>query len=101
MKCKGALAAAISSFFLLAPNLFGMQIFVKTMNGKSIAFEVEAEDTVASLKEKIAEKEGVPTDQQRLVYNGKQLIDESTLQSYQIEKESTVHLVMRLKGGQQ
>jgi ubiquitin len=99
MKCKLLLAATLSSFFLMASSASAMQIFVKTMTGKSIAFEVEAEDTVTMLKDKISEKEGVPGDQQRLIYNGKQLDEESTLKAYDIQKDSTIMLVMRLKGG--
>ena len=99
MKCKGAIAAAVSCFILCAPHLYAMQIFVKTQNGKNMAIDVEPEDTVGKLKEKIQEKEEVPVDQQRLVYGGKQLDDEATLQSYDIKNESTIHLVLRLKGG--
>lgn len=78
-----------------------MHIFITMLSGRSITMEVDPQDTVLNIKAKIQDKEGVRPEDQRLLFKGKQLEDECTVDDYQIEKNSTLHLVMRLRGGMQ
>jgi ubiquitin len=76
-----------------------MQLFIKTLQGTTVTVDVEADEPIANIKKKIHEKQGVPVDQQRLIFSGKELQDDKTCSDYNIQKDATLHLVLRLKGG--
>jgi ubiquitin len=76
-----------------------MHLFVKTLTGKTITLEVEPDDLIESVKSKLQDKEGVPLDQQKLIFKGNELQSDTKLYDYNVKNESVIHMVLGLKGG--
>ena len=95
-----ATVLCLSMLCMNASAMQAMQIFVKTLTGKTITLEVEPGDSISTVKTKIQEKEGIPPDQQQLTYQGKLLEnDNETLADHNVQKDSTLHLTLRLSPG--
>eukprot|EP00552_Chaetoceros_brevis_P002986 CAMPEP_0197736870 /NCGR_PEP_ID=MMETSP1435-20131217/4898_1 /TAXON_ID=426625 /ORGANISM="Chaetoceros brevis, Strain CCMP164" /LENGTH=78 /DNA_ID=CAMNT_0043325151 /DNA_START=51 /DNA_END=287 /DNA_ORIENTATION=+ len=76
-----------------------MQLFIKTLTGRKQSFNFEPDNQVLAVKLALQEKEGIQVDQIRLIYSGKQLADDRTLESYNINAGATIHMVLQLRGG--
>ena len=87
---------SIASSLVLGVPRGGMELFVKTLTGKTVTIEVEEGESIEDVKAKISEKEGIPPEQQRIIFGGQQLQDGKTIDDYDLSDDSTLHLVLRL-----
>lgn len=90
------IAVAAAAAALVASPALAETIFIKTLTGKTITVETELSDTVLAVKQKVQKQEGIPPEQQRLLFTGKQLEDDRTLADYAVKDNSVLHLVLRL-----
>ena len=98
--CEKKPPPPVSSLFSLRGGK-SLQVFVKTFAGKTLTVEVEPDESVESLKNKLQSKEGIPPNQQRILFGGKQLDSKKSISDYGIEDESTMNMVLRLRGGRE
>ena len=91
--------AAGAAALIASPAHAADTFFVKTLTGKTITNQAERTDTILTVKSKVQDQEGIPVDQQRLIYAGKQMEDTGTLADYNVQPNGVMHLVLRLRGG--
>lgn len=101
-KCRTSASYGIqkeATLYLISKLKGGMQLFLRTLTGATITLDVEPSDSILSVKRKIQRTEGIIPEEQRLICAGRLLADDKTLADYKIEKESVIHLVLKLRGG--